>query len=223
MSESHEAFKARLLASVPSIGDFRLPEIVPNVIKSIPSLSQSRAKPRKAHNSSKRVDKDFYPTPDWCIKGLMKLLQLKEGDVLLEPCIADGQIGNHFPEGHEKKWAEIRLGVDYLAAEESFDADVIITNPPFSLFMEFIIASAARDLRMNGTMCYLLRLSALGSKERADFWRLFPATHIITLTPRPTFTDGGTDNSEYAWICWDFGGRIKAPALWNIKKDEIDG
>ncbi|GAL23036.1 dimethyladenosine transferase [Vibrio maritimus] len=68
----------------------------------------------------------------------------------------------------------------------------------------------------------LLRMSMLGSKERADFWREFPVTNLFMLTPRPQFVHGGSDNSEYAWFIWDYGERFDLPALWTFKREEHD-
>lgn len=170
---------------------------------------------------SKRIDRDFYPTPTWCAKGLISLLNINSSDTLLEPCIGSGRISDEFPCGNKMKWAELAVGVDYLNTDKDLSADVIITNPPFSLALEFIKTALTRDMNESGTVCMLLRLSILGSKDRADFWREFPFTNLIVITPRPSFAKGGTDNSEYAWVIWDYGKRLNAPALWNIKKDEI--
>lgn len=166
-----------------------------------------------------REARDFYPTPVWCAKGFLDLIDIKPDDVLLEPCIGSGRVSDEFPKRNELKWAELAVGVNYLDTNKDLMADVIITNPPFSLFMEFIKTAIERDLKDGGTMAMLLRMSAKGSKDRADFWRGYQPTHQIVLTPRPSFV-GGTDNSEYAWFVWDYGNRMKCPTFWNIKKDE---
>ncbi|NAW60108.1 MULTISPECIES: DNA methyltransferase [unclassified Vibrio] len=168
-----------------------------------------------------RIERDFYPTPPWCVKALMGCIELKSSDVLLEPCRGNGRITNELPAGHQVKWAEIADSVDYLTPGSDLTADVIITNPPFSLALEFIETALSRDLAPDGTMCFLLRLSMLGSKSRADFWREFPWTNLLLLTPRPSFVHGRSDNSEYAWICWDRGSRIKRPVFWTLKKEEV--
>ncbi|MDO6707954.1 DNA methyltransferase [Photobacterium sp. 1_MG-2023] len=169
-----------------------------------------------------RIEKDFYPTPSWCVKALLECIEFREGDVIAEPCRGDGRITNELPVGNMIKWAEITDGVDYLDNSIDMSADVIITNPPFSLALEFIQTAMNRDLAVDGTMCFLLRLSWLGSKGRADFWRKFPFTNLLILTPRPSFVHKGSDNSEYAWVCWDKGNRIKRPALWTLKKEEVE-
>ena len=171
--------------------------------------------------AKERIERDFYPTPTWCVKTLMDCIELRNDDVLLEPCRGDGRITNEFPKTHEIKYAELVEGIDYLNPGKDLSADVIITNPPFSLAQEFITTALERDLAADGTMCFLLRLSMLGSKQRADFWRNVPWTNLLILTPRPSFVHGGCDNSEYAWICWDRGNRVKRPAFWTLKKGEV--
>ncbi|MGY2573733.1 DNA methyltransferase [Vibrio sp. C8] len=172
--------------------------------------------------AKERIERDFYPTPSWCVKALLDCIEFREGDVISEPCRGDGRITNELPTGHIIQHAELAEGIDYLNPSKDMSADVIITNPPFSLALEFIATAMTRDLAQDGTMCFLLRLSMLGSKQRADFWRSFPWTNLLILTPRPSFVYGATDNAEYAWICWDRGNRIKRPAFWTLKKDEVE-
>ncbi|HGS5147657.1 TPA: DNA methyltransferase [Vibrio alginolyticus] len=173
--------------------------------------------------AKERQKRDYYPTPIWCIDALMSHLKAKSGDIFSEPAMGDGRVFDRFPTGHEKKWAEISAHRDYLNPKGvDLSADIIVTNPPFSHAMEFIRTAIDRDLNENGTVCMLLRMSMLGSKERADFWRKFPVTNLFTLTPRPQFVHGGSDNSEYAWFVWDYGNRFDLPALWSFKREEHD-
>lgn len=78
--------------------------------------------------------------------------------------------------------------------------DVIITNPPFSLAMEFILRSLATYSRF---VVMLLRLNYLGSAKRHSFLRQC-APDIYVLPDRPSFKGTGeTDSIEYAWFVWD--------------------
>lgn len=183
-------------------------------------MAKARKKMTRTPNAkSDREPRDFYPTPTWCVKGLLDLIVIRPDDVLLEPCIGSERISNELPKDNLLKWAELDRGVDYLNNDLDLTADVIITNPPFSLFKEFIITALTRDLKPQGTVAMLLRMSALGSRDRAHFWREYPPTHQIVLTPRPSFV-GGSDNSEYAWFVWDYGNRMNCPIFWNIKKSD---
>lgn len=178
---------------------------------------------KKEKKRKERIAKDRYLTPYWCIDGLMPLINFKPNDVLSEPAKGDARIIERMPAGHVVKWCEIEEGRDYLKVDDSMRADVIITNPPFSLALEFISTAIDRDLALDGTLIMLLRTGILGSDKRAPFWRKYPPTHQIVLTPRPSFAHGGSDNSEYAWFCWDRGDRINAPHVWTLIRDEILG
>ncbi|HHY0551913.1 TPA: DNA methyltransferase [Vibrio parahaemolyticus] len=174
----------------------------------------------KKDKKHQRIEKDAYLTPHWCIDSLMPLINFKPNDVLSEPARGDGRIIERMPAGHVVKWCEIKEGRDYLNTDEEMRADVIITNPPFSYALEFVSTALDRDLSIGGTVIMLLRTGFVGSTKRADFWREYPPTHQIVLTPRPSFVNGGSDNSEYAWYCWDYGDRIRTPHVWTIKRDE---
>lgn len=78
--------------------------------------------------------------------------------------------------------------------------DMVLTNPPFSLAMEFILRSLQADTRF---VAMLLRLNYLGSKKRHDFFRL-NAPDLYVIPNRPSFKGTGeTDSIEYAWFVWD--------------------
>ena len=72
--------------------------------------------------------------------------------------------------------------------------DLVITNPPFQLAMEFV-QHAMRFIQPAGAVAMLLRLNWLASLKRADFLRRFcPDVHV--LPRRPSFTGRGTDATE---------------------------
>ncbi|WP_018694326.1 class I SAM-dependent methyltransferase [Algicola sagamiensis] len=164
-----------------------------------------------SRTTGKTQPREFYPTPEDTVKALLKELTFKEGDTFLEPCKGDGAIYDQIPlPGHQKRWAEIHEGVDYL--NTPFEkADVIITNPPFSLAKEFLWKSKS-ELAYGGTMIYLLKLDYLGTKQRVSFWEEFGVPQKLkVITPRPRFvTINGrsNDSCEYAWYVWDYGNRL---------------
>ncbi len=81
---------------------------------------------------------------------------------------------------------------------------MIITNPPYTLAMQFL----QKSLREAETVIYLLRLNFLGSVARKEFWEQNKPTHIFVITPRPRFVNGQSDACEYGWLVWDRGLRI---------------
>ena len=109
------------------------------------------------------VNNENYPTPVPVVEKLLEHLVLRPGDIFLEPCRGlERNIYDriNIPE-HQKSWAELDEGVNYL--ETYFDKhDVIITNPPFSLTVEFIYKSLF-ELADDGTLVYLQRVNFLDS------------------------------------------------------------
>lgn len=191
------------------------------------------------NRGSHRVDSDFYPTPIKAVDLILEELHQDSDISFLEPCRGNRVIYDRVPYA-DKQWAELSDGVDYL--KNAFSADLIVSNPPFSLAQEFI----EKSLKEASTVVYLLRLNFLGSQSRYDFWQKNPPTHIFVLSERPAFVsvckgytiDGkkhkgcgktfplgmkgvcdcggkvgpGTDATEYAWFCWDRGDIVKRPS-----------
>ncbi|PKG74820.1 DNA methyltransferase [Shewanella sp. GutCb] len=151
---------------------------------------------------------ELYPTPANVVDALMALLVLRPGDKFLEPCRGTDAIYNKvaLPET-QKSWAELDRGVNYLTTEFA-QQDVIITNPPFSLTVDFLTKSLS-ELAPDGTLAYLQRVNFLGSKLRVPFWAEvgFPNKTPI-IVPRPRFVGGGSDSCEYSWFIWDRGNRF---------------
>jgi hypothetical protein len=75
--------------------------------------------------------------------------------------------------------------------------DLVLTNPPFSLAMEFIRACE----KLATHRIFLLRLNFLGSEERSNYIRQ-TRPDIYVLPNRPSFVNGTTDSCEYAWFHW---------------------
>jgi hypothetical protein len=156
-----------------------------------------------------RLNQDVYPTPDYCVEKLLHWLDLngRNGQPLtfFEPCRGAGAIYDRIPAGARKSHCEILEGTDYLTTPVGRQ-DIIITNPPYSLALEFL----QKSLREADTVVYLLRLNFLGAAKRKPFWLEHPLTHLFTITPRPRFVNGGSDATEYGWFAWDRGRRVLA-------------
>jgi hypothetical protein len=149
-----------------------------------------------------RSPNDYYPTPPWCYEKLP--FDFQQFQTALEPCRGDGRIYNFLKsKGLDTYWAELSEGVDYLSTP--FDnVDLILTNPPFSIAEQFV----EKALLESNSVVMLLRLNWLGSQKRYDFWLKNPATGLIILSKRPSFTGTGTDSTEYAWFIWDKTGKL---------------
>ena len=170
-----------------------------------------------------RLPDDFYQTSPWIVHRLLEAVDLPVG-AWLEPAVGHGAIVRAVNQFHERTgfkvdwWgADIRkavrgevsdvidstqlyAGLDFTRPSmlDTGEFDVIISNPPFSLAMEFI----ERSLQLADHVAMLLRLNFLGSATRAAFFRA-NMPDVYVLPNRPSFTsDGRTDATEYAWAVW---------------------
>ena len=182
-----------------------------------------------------RVVADVYETPVNVVLDLLPYIDFRPYDTLMEPCRSGGNIYNNIPiiPNHFKFWCEIREGFDYLKhPATTYPYTFIITNPPFSLGLEFL----SKSLMEAETVIYLLPLNYLGGLQRVDFWEKNPPTHLLPLKRRPVFiwvcenkecdakfqpgfahpcpecgfrVKAQQDQINYAWYAWDRGGRLK--------------
>ncbi len=113
-------------------------------------------------------------------------------------------------------WVETAIGLANYQSPEG-KPRLVVGNPPFREAERHIVV--ALDLLRDGDhLAFLLRLNFLGSLDRVRFWRRNPPTWVKPIAPRPSFTGGGTDGTEYAVFCWrkGFRGRTQllAPLVW---------
>lgn len=146
---------------------------------------------------------EYFPTPDETVQRLFEVVHIPRDWVCLEPCRGKaGAIYNYLPAG--SLWAELSEGVDYLTTDFG-KVDCVITNPPFSLTVEFL----TKSFNEADVVIYLQRLNFLGSKKRKEFWNENKPTNLIVLSKRPSFSgDGNTDGADYCWYIWDPKGRL---------------
>jgi type I restriction-modification system DNA methylase subunit len=76
----------------------------------------------------------FHQTPNELAKLLIEKVELKEGDVVLEPFRGEGSFYNNFPDNVIKEWTELEEGKCYTS--HTGMVDWVITNPPFKLESE---------------------------------------------------------------------------------------
>lgn len=94
--------------------------------------------------NGKREKDDFYPTPSWTVEELLKR-ETFEGNIWECAC-GDGAMSKVFAEkGYETISTDLidrgygQAGVDFLVSD--FEADNIITNPPYKHALEFVVAA----------------------------------------------------------------------------------
>ena len=125
---------------------------------------------------------DYYITPQIEIKKFFEIFKnyyINEDSLILDPC-AGGDINHEmsYPSvlkeyGYKVDTLDIRedsraeIIADYLNYEVTKKYDIIITNPPFNLSMDFL-KKALDDVEDGGYVIMLLRLNFYGSKKRND-------------------------------------------------------
>jgi hypothetical protein len=179
---------------------------------------------------------DFYGTPRWATESILVQLLSRQADdcedpirSVLEPCAGTGAIASVLKdvgfapwcvEIDQSRWdrcnkiAHCTLQ-DWLG-EHTVDLkwDLILTNPPFSLALEFVI----KAISMATCTVMLLPLNFMASKEREEFHKAHPS-HCHVLRKRPSFGlnkhgKKGTDAQDYGWFQW--GGPGFVPGSWEV-------
>lgn len=163
---------------------------------------------------------DFYSTPPWCVRALLRTVRLPRG-VWLDPCAGDGAI----IEAARGTWMAYEIRAEAVARLRMLEgigglswADhvsfldlpdlaavpsppvAVIANPPYSLAREFVERALSIG-PVRPVVCMLLRLGFLESQGRCSWLRAdMPDVHV--LSRRPSFRNGRTDASAYAWFVW---------------------
>lgn len=169
------------------------------------------------HNPVRRAD-DFYATPAWCTRAIVRRLFIGSKDDVLDPCSGDGAIMKVVREmcpNTSVRGIEIDPHRAELSGAEAGDAlsidwrrpHWVITNPPFSLAMEFVQRAHEQCISSGGNVAMLLRLPWLASQKRAEWLRAHTPS-VYVLPKRPSFTGKGTDATDYAWMVWSGNGGI---------------
>lgn len=175
--------------------------------------------------SDVRVESDYYPTPAWCVHRLLEAVRLP-GGAWLEPCVGDGAIVRAVERAVAWRTYDIREDsvagtvTDFLRLEPhpALMCDVCLTNPPYSLAMEFV----QHAMKHAHVTAMLLRLNFLGSEGRAQFFRAHPPS-VYVLPNRPSFVNGRTDACEYAWFAWGLNATPEIRVLATTPKSERCG
>jgi len=78
---------------------------------------------------------DLVMTPRNVAKTMIDFYDVKSDDKVLDPCRGEGAFYDQYPMC-EKEWCEINEGRDFFEWDEK--VDWIITNPPYSIFPQFM-------------------------------------------------------------------------------------
>ncbi|WWA79567.1 methyltransferase [Xanthomonas phage Kintu] len=161
-----------------------------------------------ANNLGQRKASDFYETPYSITQSLLDAEGFDRGARTLEPACGDGAITRVLAASGFSDIVGYDAETDFLREESTFPQ--IITNPPFSLALDFILK--AKSVARN-KFAMLLPLSYLHGKERLDKVysdREFPLACVHVFCRYPMLGDPLRDDGKYrtgmmvyAWFVWD--------------------
>lgn len=170
-----------------------------------------------------RIDKDFYATPSWTTRALIRHLgEDKPPSRILEPCAGEGaivaELQKVWPDSHiaayeldKRRAAECKkatgvptLTGDFLKAPVRANFDLVVTNPPFGAKLLMRIIEKAIGC---GTTCALLLPVpwCFGGNGRIAFRRERPFD-VLVFGRRPQFVRhvqcGPTRAEGCGWDDW---------------------
>jgi hypothetical protein len=179
---------------------------------------------------------DYYVTPHWMVReflnawnkdtGIIDELK-KPGKIIVDAC-AGGDDENEMSYpcvlsefNLETLTIDIRedsramIKHNYLTLDIGFQADLIITNPPFMYAIE-IIEKALNDCVNNGYVVMLLRLNYFGAQKRTPWFKQHMPIMTYVHSRRAAFNPDyptKTDSIEYMHAIWQKGNYPKKTLL----------
>ena len=79
----------------------------------------------------------MFETPLAVALKLIEMAEIEDDDIVLAPCRGDGVIYNNLPDYCQKDWVEILDGCNFF--DYNAPVDIIVSNPPFSLYTNWLI------------------------------------------------------------------------------------
>lgn len=164
---------------------------------------------------------DLYPSDPDQVRGLLKVEKFK--GTIWEPACGDGVIVKILRRrGYKVIATDLvshgcgRGGVDFLK-ETKRRADIVFTNPPFSLWLAF----ARHALKLG--VKKLVLLGSIGIKEGRAVSEFMRATKMarmvqpvgrVKILPHGARDKGHSPRAVYCWYVWERGNRKPTIHLW---------
>lgn len=160
---------------------------------------------------------EFFPTPPWATRALMKYVIPDAGGTAWDPCCGEGHMAEVLEEYFDAVYASdvhdhgcgavgsfVGAGLDVIPSPP-VAPHWLICNPPFSLALDF--TKRALDEATDG-VAVLVRLAWLETQTRFDeLFRRTPPSIVAQFVERVPMTlgrwepDAGTA-TPYAWCVW---------------------
>lgn len=140
---------------------------------------------------------------------------------MLQEIIARGNNSQHYANdireeelvSMQKNIPEASLSIgDYLAYDVVPECDFFITNPPFSLSVNFVDKAKTH---INGPICILQSVSWQGTAKRSQWMKTSGLAYVLNLAKRPRWeVDTGSVHSNI----WDFAWFVFMPDYTDLPR-----
>lgn len=197
-----------------------------------------------ARHSDYNETRDFIPTPPFATRALYEHVapELKLASCyldVLDPAAGEGHMLGVFREyGHPKVIGSDIVpnpsaGViqrDFLTEKSAFAPDVIVTNPPYKYFNEFVQQSLVEAHLGVAMLCRVQSLE--GQRRYISLFSHRPPTQIAFFSDRIPFRVGKVVQKApkmffHIWVWWNQVDTAPRPPLWipptvqaDLEKDE---
>ena len=181
-----------------------------------------------------RVENDYYATNPKAVEMLLSNYTF-DASTILEPCVGEGHIANainnFFPNKRKITGIDLvdrgypnTIVADFLTYETDKKWEGIISNPPYSLAMEFI-EKGMELLEENGQMAMFLKIQFLEGVKRKEFFEKYPPKYIYVFRNRmATWNNGQPVDPKtgkkwattmcHAWFVWEKGNKTEPVIRW---------
>ena len=173
-----------------------------------------------SRNNGEREKDDFYPTPKYAVKELLKR-EVFNGNIWECAC-GEGDISEVFlKKGFDVKSTDLidrGFGEVGNFFETDFVADNIVTNPPYKHALEFVNEAKKKS---NHKIAMFLKTVFLESEKRKAMFedKEFPLKTVYQFSKRVTLYKDGVKMKNsgmiaYAWYVWEKGYCGKPSIEW---------
>lgn len=181
-----------------------------------------------SRNNSKglRRKSDFYETPYSITKHLLDRESFDFSKSCLEPACGQGAIVKVLEPHWKTSLTHYDKEVDFLTETKPYH--YVITNPPFSLAIEFVLH--AKTICKH-KICMLLPLSYLHGKKRHDNIYMdkdFPLKSVYVFTRYPMLGDPLREDGKYrtgmmvyAWYVWETEYKGEPVIKWIDNNNDV--
>lgn len=172
------------------------------------------------NSTTEKADNDFYATNPQTVREFLNQTfdEFEDVNIVWENACGEGHLSDALKEYFDCKIIDTDLidrnyceqKVDFLNSNFNPNADLIITNPPFSLVNDFIIKGIEKTNRYLVYLCKIQMLETVGRKEILEN---SPLKYIYVHSKRQaTWKDGKELDPQgkkwattmcLAWFVWD--------------------